>query len=66
MGNNILYQVNLIKENLVGGTIVDVAVDDENEAFGLIIKAKNGAEVIAWIDCDEEANGPGAINLQEA
>lgn len=51
-------------EALIGATIVGAAQDDENEAFGLILK-KGGKQVVAWVLMDPEGNGPGTLDIQQ-
>ena len=55
---------------IVGATIIGLAVDDTDNDFGddiwaLKLKTKNGRAAIAWIMADPEGNGPGFLAIDD-
>lgn len=50
---------------VVGGTITTVAVDDENEFFGLSIAMPDGSRKVLWFLSDDEGNGPGSFDIED-
>ena len=60
----------LIEETLVGGVITGVFLTpaDEHayipEGYGFMIKSKDGVERHVFVLMDEEANGPGHLDIQ--
>lgn len=61
-------------EQLVGGIVADVVWDEEEEDgvfgvetyFGLEIVMPDGKRMIVWFYQDDEGNGPGSFEIQEA
>ena len=49
---------------LQGAVIGSPVISENGECFGFRTNAK-GKEIIVWIDCDEEGNGPGALFIEE-
>ena len=53
-------------EILVGGTVVGLAHDGSSEGFvGITVKTKAGKKIV-WFLCDDEGNGPGSFDIQDA
>lgn len=50
---------------VVGGTITTVAVDNENEFFGLAIAMPDGNRKVLWFLSDDEGNGPGSFDIED-
>jgi hypothetical protein len=48
---------------IIGGVITGVAVDENDEFFGLRI-AKNSQIKVLWILQDDEGNGPGSFSIE--
>jgi hypothetical protein len=63
------YAAEKVVGPLVGYTIVGVALDEENESYGLVIERKNPKDPydkkIVWVDCDPEGNGPGWLQVED-
>ena len=58
-------------EPLIGGTVVSLArsgVDPElgDEFFGLVIQLKNGQKKSLMLLSDDEGNGPGSFEINDA
>ena len=61
------YMVKEMKEHLVGGAIVGVVVDEEEEFWGFQIrknKAAGSTNLIVWVLMDAEGNGPGFLDIR--
>ena len=51
-------------EKIVGGKVSAIITDKDEEFFGLRI-IQSGKIFNMWIMCDEEGNGPGAVEINE-
>jgi hypothetical protein len=52
-------------EVLVGGMVVGIIVDTDNEFFGLAVR-KNDKKYHVWVLQDPEGNGTGFLDIEEA
>jgi len=48
--------------SLIGFKIIGSCTSEEG-SFGLLLQ-KGSKKIVAWVDMDEEGNGPGHLNLQ--
>lgn len=48
--------------SLIGFKVIGSCTSDEG-SFGLLLQ-KGSKKVVAWVDMDEEGNGPGHLNLE--
>lgn len=51
---------------LMDGKVVNTAQDPEGEFFGLVIELPTGKQKILWILQDDEGNGPGSFDINDA
>jgi hypothetical protein len=58
------YAADNVVGPLVGFKITGVALDKENESYGLVIE-RGKSKKIAWVDCDPEGNGPGWLQVED-
>ena len=49
---------------LVGKTVVGLANDSEGGFYGLILSNQKKEKTVAWIQCDEEGNAPGFLQIE--
>lgn len=51
---------------LFGATVTGIARDFDNEFFGLEFKLADGSTKTLWILQDDEGNGPGSFDIEDA
>ena len=49
---------------LVGGKIINLISDQEEEFFGIVVRKEDGEMVKVWFLKDDEGNGPGSFEIQ--
>ena len=58
------YNYDQVKDMLVGGTISEALIDDDEEGAYCGFVVKNGDKTFAvWISRDPEQNGPGWMDI---
>ncbi len=65
--SEVRYTAEYLKKNrVIGGRVVDVEVLDGDDPLAcLVVERADGTEVLLWIMCDPEGNGPGWIDVQD-
>lgn len=68
-GHQITTQmVKTIEEQLIGGKIIGAITSIDEDCYGLKVEVGRGKKkktLLVWVDCDEESNGPGYLEISE-
>jgi len=65
---DVIFAANELKK-LIGYTIVDTVVTEDDSSYGFIVERDpHGKPIerrVIWVDCDPEGNGPGWLSIGE-
>ena len=61
---DMFYAVERINKSLIGATITSALISEDDSSYGFIVN-KNGQDMVVWVDCDPEGNGPGWLSFED-
>lgn len=54
------YMIERIKKEMLGRTIIEAVMSSNEESYGF----KLDNDLVVWVDCDAEGNGPGWLSME--
>ena len=57
------YMAEVISARLIGAIITESISTPDGDAFGFKVNTPDG-ELLVWVDCDPEGNGPGWLAIE--
>ena len=62
---DVKFAVDQSNKKLIGTQVVGTILTPDEEAWGLQVRTQDGNELLVWVDCDPEGNGPGWLQIEE-